>query len=109
MPSESAASVRIPLALMAVALVIIPLNYGVWWLAADNRQSNEAVLIVFRVLAVAQFACGVGALVTSVSAKRRQSAGDKQGLLLVAGGLGLLAALGAIVGGFVGLVAMKIP
>jgi hypothetical protein len=77
------------------ALAIIPVNFGVCIYALSSKQGTP--IVAFFVLAAAQLACGITALVLGVK-------GHRVGASITGG----LAALGALVGGFLGLAAMAL-
>lgn len=108
--SRSPVSARAPLTWLGAALLIIPVNFGVWALAADNRSLSGPLMVVFGALAFAQLGCGLAALVTGLkTARALRAAGSSDTAAILAAIVGVLAALGAVGGGFLGWVSMKIP
>ena len=79
------------------ALAIIPINVAVWIFAMESKGKSGASVGLFLALAVAQLACGITALVLGVKAKRVGPS--------ITGGLAVVGALG---GGFLGLVGMAL-
>lgn len=107
--SKAPAPARTPLTWLGVSLVIIPLNFGVWWLAADNRSVSGPLMVAFGLLALLQLSSGLAALVTGVRVARSlRAAGGSDTAAILAAILGVLAALGAVAGGLLGWATMNL-
>lgn len=96
LPEDAARPRRSPWLWARIALGILPVNLGVWWLAVSLGYGHErlvgALLILFTLLAVAQL---VFIVTATVSAIRLRRATGRSGI--GPGVLGVLGAAGALV------------
>ena len=94
---------RSPASWALIALVILPINFGVWMLAMTAGRRHETValllLTLFTVLAVTQLVAGTTAVVVGIRARRAAGTGGIWPAVL-----GLFAAVGAVAGWASGIV-----
>lgn len=98
-PTEATKPSSTPVIVALVSLAIIPLNFGVWFLAVD-RTSEGIWLILFTALALLQFATGLAAIVGGFMSRKKGGSALAPALLgtmgMLGAGLGWLAGIAAI-------------
>jgi hypothetical protein len=88
----------------SIAIAIIPINFVVYVLSEDVDSHADVWFTAFSLLAVVQFGLGVVAIVQGVRARRASDGVTGTGPILA----GAIAAVGAPVGWFLGLLAMAL-
>jgi hypothetical protein len=98
-PTEATKPSSTPVIVALVSLAIIPLNFGVWFLAVD-RTSEGIWLILFTALALLQFATGLAAIIGGFVSRKKGGSALAPALLgtmgMLGAGLGWLAGIAAI-------------
>lgn len=87
---------------LLVALVVVPVNFGVWLAGIESRE-KELFLLLFSGLAVAQLGLGVMAVISAVIARRALGSGGVGGIIG-----GVLMALAAACGWVLGALGMAL-
>lgn len=93
-----------------VALVLIPINFGVWFFALTlSRRASDGLLVLFSALALTQLVAGIVAFVQGVRFVRRSKVDPRYGTAgVVRLVLGLVASVGAVAGWLGGMLVMAL-
>lgn len=85
---------RVPLVAMLIAIGIIPINTGIWFIAVSaSRSEMGGWFLLFTLLALGQLVCGLVAGVTGIRHRMQNGSGGVPSAVF-----GLLASLGALAG-----------